>query len=85
MFELENLGFYSLEVDFSNCLPTKEAQTNFEMDFLSKVNLGMLKSTSFDELQIALGEIRNIVPEIEYTKQVSANRVRISLFEKKET
>jgi len=83
MFELENLVTYSLEVDFSNLLKTKEIKTDFEIELLKKVNLGMLKSTSFDDLQIALGQMRKFVPELEYNKKVGMYHVRFGLFENK--
>lgn len=83
MFELEDLTTYNLEVDFSNFLPTKDAKTNFEMELLNKINLGMLKSTSFDNLQIALNEVTKFIPELEYTKKIGTYLVRFGLFEKK--
>jgi len=83
MFELENLVTYSLEVDFSNLLSTKETKTDFEVELLKKVNLGMLRSTSFDNLQIALGEATKFIPELEYTKKIGLHFVRFGLFENK--
>lgn len=83
MFELENLITYSLEVDFSNFLPTKESKANFEMELLKKLNLGMLKSTSFENLQIFLGQVGKFVPELEYSERIGTHHIRVGLFENK--
>jgi hypothetical protein len=83
MFGLENLVTYSLEADFSNLFKTKETKADFEFELLKKVNLGMLRSTSYDDLQIALGEVKKFVPALEYNKKVGMYHVRFGLFENK--
>ena len=79
MFELENLSAYGIDIDFSNVIP-KEAKQESKAELISKLNLGLLKNSSFSELHIVLSEMSKLVPELEYNRSIGNNYVRFGLF-----
>ncbi len=83
MFEIQNISSYVIEVDFSKSLQKKEDASKFEENLLDKINLGMVKSTSFKNLQVAMKEINKIFPNIELIRTVGKTKVRLGIFEYK--
>lgn len=83
MFELKDLSQFSLEADFSKYLPLKETAPVLPTQMLKKINLKMLKTTSFGDVRVAFGELEELFPRIEYSETFGQHRVEIRIFKKK--
>jgi hypothetical protein len=81
MFEFEDLVSFSLEVDFSKLLESKETETAYSKDIMQNINLRILTKTHMGDLRIALDELKKDLPDIEYAKSIGEYYIRLDLYQ----
>lgn len=80
MFTLKDLDFYSLEIDLSKYVPIKK---DIMGRILDNINLNLLKTKAFSNINIALEKMEEIIPYIEYRRVIGDYRIGLSIFRNK--
>ena len=83
MFGLADLTSFSLEVDFSKLLQSKDSANAGSKEIMDTLTLSFLSKTHFGNLSIALDELRKEIPDFEYAKSVGGYYIRLHFFKGK--
>lgn len=83
MFKMEELSSYTIETDLSQYFPPEDKQLDFGTQMLEKVNLGMLRTKSFTQFRVAIEELKDLIPDLEYSKRFGRHIAEIGIFRRK--
>lgn len=80
---MQNLKSLIIEIDFSKRLLIENPEKQSRADLFDKIDLGMLKATHFKGIQLALESLGEFIPNIEFSKNIGKNKVKIALYQYK--